>query len=323
MQHDAFEKLHREGLISDESLDKIYRNNANTSFSIFWEFRTVLYTGVLILSAGLGTLIYKNIDTIGHQVILLLIASISISCLWYCNREKLPFKIDKVQAPNPIFDYVLLLGVLSFLTFIGYLQFQYQVFGTHYGMATFIPMVTLFYLAYYFDHLGILSMAITNLAIWMGVSITPKHLLQQLSFDDAGLISTYLLLGMILISTGYFSKRYDIKKHFGFTYDHFGIHLTYLAILAGFFHYDYAYSLIWFVLLSIMTWFSFKEAYKSKSFYFVLLTLLYGYIGTSGLIVRSLVLADNRSAYNVMLLYFSASGIALVFLIIHLNKKLK
>jgi hypothetical protein len=323
MQHAPFEKLHREGLISDVSLDKINRNNSNQWFSIFWEFRTALYTGVLMLSAGLGTLIYKNIDTIGHQVILLLIASVSIGCLSYCNKEKLPFKVNKVQAPNAIFDYVLLLGVLTFLTFMGYLQFQYQVFGIHYGMATFIPMATLFYLAYYFDHIGILSMAITNLAVWMGVSATPKQLLEQLSFNDERLIFTYLLLGLILISTSYFSKRYDLKKHFSFTYDHFGIHITFLALLAGFFKYGYAYSLIWFVLLGIVTWFSFKIHYKSKSLYFVLLTLLYGYIGISGLIVRSLVLADSRSAFNVILLYFSASGIALVFLVIHLNKKLK
>jgi len=50
-------------------------------------------------------------------------------------------------------------------SFIGYLQYQYSAFGTHYGMATLIPMLALFLIAYYFDHLGILSLAIANLAV--------------------------------------------------------------------------------------------------------------------------------------------------------------
>ncbi|MDQ6764326.1 MAG: hypothetical protein M3015_17115 [Bacteroidota bacterium] len=65
-----------------------------------------------------------------------------------------------------MFDYILLFGCLSLLTFVGYLQFEYNVFGNKWGLATFIPMVVLFMAAYYFDHLGVLILAIVNLAAW-------------------------------------------------------------------------------------------------------------------------------------------------------------
>jgi hypothetical protein len=67
-------------------------------------------------------------------------------------------------------DYILLLGCLLLLILIAYLQFQYNVFGNRYGLATFIPMVLLFISAYYFDHIGVLTMAITNLAAWAGIT---------------------------------------------------------------------------------------------------------------------------------------------------------
>ena len=65
------------------------------------------------------------------------------------------------------------LAALLLLTFITYLQVQYNVFGDRFGLATFIPMIILFYCAYYFDHLGVLSMAVANLAAWMGIAVTP------------------------------------------------------------------------------------------------------------------------------------------------------
>src|ERR1700754_4252062 len=196
---DLYKNLHDEGLISDESFSKIKLNQEELKlFSVHWELKTLLYLGVLLLTTGLGLLIYENIDTIGHQFVLMLIAAICVGCFIYCFRTCLPFSKDKVKSPNTAFDYVLLLGSISFLTFVGYLQFAYKVFGTNYGLATLIPMLVLFFVAYYFDHLGILNMAIANLAIWMGVSVTPKQLLLNSDFDSETIIYTYLILGILL-----------------------------------------------------------------------------------------------------------------------------
>jgi len=323
MINNLYKNLHDEGLLSDESLHKIEKQQAKRLLSIFWEFKTVLYLGVLLLSSGLGILIYKNIDTIGHQFILALIAAISIGCLWYCEKRKFPFSNQKVQAPDTGFDYILLLGVLMVLVFIGYLQFQYEVFGNRYGMATFIPMVILFFCAYYFDHIGILSMAIANLAIWMGVAVTPKALLAQLNFSNERFIYMYSLLGMLLLAAGYLSNRYQVKKHFSFSYDHYGIHVTYIALLSGFFHYPYAWAILWIPPLGLLSWYIYQSAYRARSLYFMLLAVLYTYIGVSGVVVRSLLLTNNSDIIQLILIYFIVSGIGLIFQVISLNKKIK
>ena len=73
-----FENLHADGLISDESFEKIKQKS--DLFSVHWEVKTLLYLGVLLLTSGLGLLIYENIDTIGHKVVLGLIALICTGC---------------------------------------------------------------------------------------------------------------------------------------------------------------------------------------------------------------------------------------------------
>lgn len=323
MVNPIFEDLHTQGLISDKSLENIQKKHASVLLSIHWELKTLLYLAVMMLSTGFGILVYKNIDTISHQAVLAAIGLICIACFTWCYKQKAPFSPEKVESPNSLFDYILLLGTLSFLIFAGYLQFQYEVFGTRYGMATFIPMVFLFCTAYYFDHLGILTMAIANLAIWMGISVTPKHLLHNGDFSTERAIYAYFVLGILLLLLGYFSRRYDFKRHFSFSYHNYGVHLSYIAIISGYFFYDYLPSLIWLVIFGALAWILYKDALKQRSFYFLLITALYSYVVISGFVLRSLFFMDKSISMYLAFLYLIGSGFWLVVILIDLNKKLK
>ncbi|MDB4921945.1 DUF2157 domain-containing protein [Mucilaginibacter sp.] len=325
MADNLYNNLHAEGLVSDESLQKIrLKEEKPLLFSVHWEIRILLYVGVLLLAAGLGLLIYKNIDTIGHGFVLMLIGAICLGCFYYCFKNKLPFSKGKVLSPNSFFDYLLLLACTSLLIFAGYLQFEYKVFGTNYGMATFIPMLVLFFIAYYFDHLGILSMAIANLAIWMGVSVTPKQLLLNSDFNSETIIYTYLLLGILLIAGAYASQHFNYKKHFKFSYQHYGIHITYIALLAGYFHYyDSMIAAVWMLGILLLSFLMYKDAFKNKSFYFLLLVVLYSYIAISSLFIRAFMGVGDIGGVYLVLIYFIGSGIGLILLLINLNKKLK
>jgi len=319
-----YDKLHSEGLLSDASLEKIKLHETAGLFSLHWEIKTLLYVGVLLLTAGLGILVYENINTIGHQAVLAFIAFIVLGCFTYCFKFALPFDRQKVKAPNTAFDYVLLLGAISLLTFMSYLQFQYKVFGTNYGLATFIPMVLLFFTAYYFDHLGILSMAIANLALWMGVSVTPKELLNNFDFDSEHIIYTYLLLGILLLMLSYVTQKLDFKSHFKFSFQHYGLHVAFIALLAGYFHfYHSVFSMLWILGIAALALFFYADAYRSKSFYFLLLVILYSYIALSSLFMRLFMLTNDVGGVYLALLYFLGSGTGLVILLINLNKKLK
>jgi len=323
MDINTFKQLHREGLITDDSLQKVEAVENARLFSLHWELKTLLYLGVTLLSGGFGILVYKNIDTIGHHVILAIIALVSLGCFYYCRRNAAPFSVDKVQAPNPFFDYILLLGCLTMITFIAYLQYAYFVFGDRYGLATFIPMLILFVSAYSFDHLGVLSLAITNLAAWMGIAVTPMRILKENNFDDQRLIYTGLVLGIILLLAALASEKRNIKKHFEFTYNNFGTHILFIAGLAGLFLYQLF--IIWFVFLLLIAYYIYRQAMKKNSFYFLLLVALYTYVALSYVIIRIL---DKMGVYNMNsiylgLLYFILSAIALVRILIVFNRKMK
>lgn len=319
MRLQFLEQWRREGLISDTSYEKGRSGNAEQLFSLHWELRTILYLGVILLSGALGILVYKNIDTIGHQSILALLAAVSGGCFWYCRKRKLPFSWDKVPSSGSFSDYALLLGCLTFVTFIGYLQFQYQAFGSTYDMATFIPMIVLFFCAYYFDHLGVLSLGITNLATWAGIAITPARILQDNDFRETRLIYTGMLLGLLLIGMAWLSDKGKRKAHFDFTYNNFGVHMLCIAVLAAVFVFDSQF-LLWVLILCIITWLIAYRAIQQRSFYFLLISILYAYVGVSYTIVR---LADGRDVIYFYLLYFICSAFGIIRLLMYFNKKLK
>jgi hypothetical protein len=317
----VFEQLHKDGLISDLSFGRIKKQESSRLFSIHWELKTVLYIGVLLLTSGLGILIYKNIDTIGHQVILALIALLCTGCFFYCERKKLPFTFSKVKAPNAYFDYILLLGCLTFLTFIAYLQVQYTAFGDAYGLATFIPMIVLFFCAYYFDHLGVLSMAITSLAAWMGIAVTPMKILKANDFADAQIIFAGLALGVFLVAMAHISSVRKLKAHFCFTYLNFGMNILFISGLAGMFHFDKFY-LAWLIPLAVLVFYFYRKAMALSSFYFILMITLYSYIGICYVVIR-LLMHDLIDSYPLVLMYFIVTGISVILFLIKMNKKLK
>jgi hypothetical protein len=185
-------------------------------------------------------------------------------------------------------------------------------------------MLVLFFVAYYFDHLGILNMAIANLAIWMGVSVTAKELLLHSDFNSETIIYTYLLLGILLLAGSYATQHFNFKKHFKFSYQHYGVHVTFITLLAGyFFYYQSTLCTLWMLGVGALAWFVYKDALKNRSFYFLLLIILYSYIAISSLVVRVLFLMQDEGALYLMMLYFIGSAIGLIFLLINLNKKIK
>jgi len=326
MDADFYKKLYEEGLINQDTLEKAHHRQQNPLFSVHWELKTLLYLGVMLLSTGLGILIYKNIDSIGHQVILLFIALICGGSFAYCIKHKKPFSRERVKSPNSFFDYILLLGCLSLVSFLAYLQFQYEVFGMNYGMATLIPMLILFYIAYEFDHMGILAMAITNLGVYLGVTVNPYSILAG-DFLTKDVIYTYLFLGIFLVAAGYFSREYNFKKHFKFNYTHFGLNLVFLALLTAYFV-DYGddvmpgYNSIWLLGVFIAGYFLYIDALRDKSFYLLLLIILYVYIAFSALVLKMLFITES-GIIILAPMYFIGSAAGLIIVLSRLNKKLK
>jgi Predicted membrane protein (DUF2157) len=320
----VFEQLQKDGLVSPDTAGKIKAVEAKRPISVHWDLRTLLYFGILLLTTGLGILLYKNIDTIGHATLITLTGMLSAACFVYCFRSSGPFSHSQVAAPNVLFDYILLLGCLLMLAFVGYLQYQYQIFGHKWGLATFLPMLFLFFCAYYFDHKGILSMAIANLGAWMGVAVDPMKLARNLDSADMGLIVNGVMLGAILHLFTWLTAQRNFKAHFAPVYKNFGVHVLFISLFCGMGQFDDLF-LIWLLLALVMVAVHTRIAYLQRSFYFLVMAIIYGYVAVSFAVCRLLSLAGWESDFAVCLvfLYFIASAAWLVQFLIRLNKTLK
>ncbi|NIG57397.1 DUF2157 domain-containing protein [Chitinophaga sp. Cy-1792] len=319
-----FERLHQEGLISDTSFEKV-KTADQAPVSVHWEIRTFLYLGVLLLSTGLGVLVYDNINTIGHQSILIILAIITAVCFGYCFRYAPRFSWQKTESPGIFYDYTLLLGCILFSTFIGYLQYQYNTFGNRLGLATFIPLLVLVFSAYRFDHIGVLSMAIITLAAWLNISVGWLGAPSARGFET-GMKSMYdhvfltTILGVSMLLLGFVSKWKNIKPHFAFTYYHFGIHLFGIGCIAGMFSLN-DYMLLWFLILTAGSVVLYKLTSRLRSGYLLAITILYFYIGFCTTTTYLFEKVSNDFVGFLMLYVLVGAG--LIAFVINQNKKFK
>ena len=306
-------------LITADEETRLKNAEWNKPFSLHWELKALLYLGVLSLNIGLGYLIYQHIDTIGHAVIIGVIGLICLACFGYAAKNAAFFSLKELKSPTIYFDYAVLLGCLTFLTVEGYLQYQYTFFGTRYGLAVFIPTLLFFPVAYYFDHRGALSLGIVALAAWLGISITPMDMLSSNDFSNHPLVYTGVLLGVVLCLVGYLSEEKDIKKHFAFTYFNFGSHLFFITALTALFNFNQAF--LFTVLIVLGVAFFIFYARKKNSLYFLLLALVYAYVGLTYLIIKALSHTDADP--SVYFLYFIFSCGLVLYFIFNYKKILK
>lgn len=317
-----FESLLNRGLISEDSFQRLSNAAASPMVSLHREIRILLYLGILLISSGVGVLVYKHIADLGHLAILGSLAIAFIACFGYCFWWR-NIKSQVGLKPTALYDYIVLLGNLLLLIIIGYLQTQFQLFGNRWGLASFIPMVLLFAAAYYFDHKGVLSLAIINLAAWAGITINRGTWYGISALNEQGTIVTAFLLSAALILWAGFVKRSTVKPHFSETYLQFGFHGLFISAIAGEMYFPSLY-LVWFMAVLLAGYFFLRKANAEKSAYFMVITCLYIYFSISYLFsakIFSKISGDTELYAN--LFYYVATGVGMAFLLNSLNKKIR
>jgi len=323
MQPEILHQLRDEGFVNEQFVANAAAFKRNRPVPLYWDLQTLLYAGILLFTTGLGIFVYKNIDAIGHVTIIILTGMCCIACFAWCFKKGGGFSYSKLQPPNVWFSYVLLLGCLLLLTFTGYLQVRFGIFGERWGLALFVPMVLLFLAAYYFDNLGVLSLAITNLAAWAGISVTLMQLLTANNFGNERIIYTGVILGAGLMLFSLLTTERNIKQHFAFAYKNFGAHIMLVSCIAGMFLFNSIY-LLWFVILLLPCTYLFFTALKEGLLYFVVVSMLYAWVGFSYIITRALLLISIQTeAIYLLLIYYIGSAIGVIRALMYYNKTLK
>ncbi len=307
---DILNELTNKGLLPAGQRDKIAEFEQHKPFSLHWELRAILYAGVLLLSSGLGLLIYENFDQIGHTALLTGIAGLCAACYGYAWYHRPPLTRAEAKRHlwpgySPFGDYALVLGCLLFLTLEGYAQYQFNVFGNRYGLVTFLPAMLFMGLAYRFDHRGVLGMALTALISWIGLTVRPLDFFFKTNFFDQRVVFSAIALALVLMGAAFMLERKHIKPHFTYTYMTIAGNLLLLALLAGLFNFDALRTVFAIALAAACVGFD-RYARQQQSFLFLLMSALYGYIGLTYL----LSFLDINT--YLVFWYFIGSGIGLI-----------
>jgi len=304
MTHNETKTLFEKGLISATQYGQVNEYRSRNIFSLLIELRVLLYLSILLITTGIGILVYKNIDTIGHTVILSAILLASVTCFFYCFKNSRGFSLGPVASANMWYDYVVLAANLLAGIFMGYLQYQYHPFGSYNNIAALLPTLLYFFSAYYFDNKAVLSLAITGAAAFIGLSVSPRGLLEN-DFSNPALSYSAIGFGSMLILGAAAREWSDFKSHFSFTYRNFVLHIICITCLSNLFSDESA--LYYFILTAAVSYFVWL-AYYLGSINFLFFAVTYGYIGLNILLIR---IVSNNDLYMLLAyigpFYFGAS----------------
>jgi len=279
MKPNLRELLEKE-LINDSQFEKIDAIVSRKLVSVFYELRTLLYLGVMLFTTGAGLLIYQNIGDIGHIVSIAILTLIMIVCFWHAISHAAGYTSTAVKSPTPYYDYIVLLGCLLFVSIQGYLQLQYGLLDNTLGWNTLITALFFFYAAYRFDHIGVLSLAITALASFWSITVSPQKWYNGEFFSDSYLHRTAIVFSISLGAISMLLDKRQIKKHFTFTYLNFCMLIYFAGSVAGLFIEEYMYG-VYILLIYAGCFFAWHQARSNKSFLFLLYAFIAGYIATT------------------------------------------
>jgi hypothetical protein len=303
------DELRNKNLITQQQYDVLEPIVTRKVVSVFYELRVLLYLGVMLFTAGMGILIYKNIGDLGHLLSIIVLFVVTGVCFWYSFRNAAPYTSEKVDAPTPYFDYIVLLGCLLFISALTYLQFQYEVFDDGLGATTLVTAAFFFYAAYRFDNLAILSLGITALASFWGISASPQKWYSNDFFSESNHHITALIFSPSLAAAAVILDKRNIKNHFTFTYLNFCLLMFLIAALAGIFI-NYSNYALYILLLYAGCGAAVYAANWKKSFLFLVYAFIAGYIGTT------YMLSDFLQDVFAISFYFLLSCGAFIYFII-------
>jgi hypothetical protein len=276
VQLETLQELREKKLITEEAYQKLHPIYRGDLISVFYDIRSILYLGVLLFTSSVGVLIYNNIGSIGHIVVIGLIMLLTLACAMYIFRKAPPYTHGVAIAPTPYFDYIVLLGCLLFVSMQGYVMIQFELWNDLLSWSTIFSAIVFFFVAYRFDHLGVLTLGIASLASYVSVSINLQQILHYGFWENSTARWNALSLSLLLIILALLLNTREIKKHFTFTYLNISALLFFCSTLVGFFEsYD---KTIWTLFVLVGSVASVYYGNQQKSFLFLLYGCISSYI---------------------------------------------
>jgi hypothetical protein len=302
------EQWKEQGTISPEQQAHLEALSRGEPFSLFLELNVLLYAGVLAFIAGLGWTVSTWSQQLGDVLVLTILSTILTGCFWYCFSRAPAWCPGETPSPSPIFDYVLYLGSLVWSVELAYFENRFHVLDGQWDLYLLATAGLFFFLAYRFDNRFVLSLALSSLAGWFGLTIShwPSH-------QDAEYRQYALLYCLLAGAGGALLQHRGLKPHFFGTYLNLVANVLFLALLSGVF--DRQGYGGWFLALLIACGASLGWGLARRQFAFVAYAAVYGYVGVSSILLRSVTEA------TAVLSYFVVTGVAMLVALVQIARR--
>ena len=302
------EQWEESGTISAEQHTLLAGLSRGEPFSIFLELNILLYAGIIAFVAGLGWTVSTWSQQLGDLVVLTILSAMLAACFWYCFSRAAPWSREETPPRGLIFDYVLYLGSLIWSVELTYVEMRFHLLSGQWDDYLLATAALFFFLAYRFDNRFVLSLALSALAGWFGLTIShwPSH-------QDAAYRQYAIVYSLIVAGGAAALHRLGLKPHFFGTYLNIAANVLFWALLSGVFNHE-GY-LLWLLCLLAACGASLAWGLKRRQFSFVAYAAVYGYIGVSAVLIR-----DMNDA-TAILGYFVFTGIAMLVMLILIARR--
>jgi hypothetical protein len=296
------------GVISPEQHTRLAGFSRGEPFSLFLELNILLYAGILSFVAGLGWTVSTWSQQLGDVLVLAVLSIMLAASFWYCFSRAPAWSPGETSSPSLIFDYVLYLGSLIWSVELAYLEERFHMLSGEWYLYLLATAALFFFLAYRFDNRFVLSLALSSLAGYFGLTIS-----RWPSNQDAAYRQYAILYSLTVGGAGAALQRRGLKPHFFGTYLNIAANVLFWALLSGVFNRQ-GY-IVWFLALLAACGASLAWGLARRQFSFVAYAAVYGYVGVSSLLIR------NIRGDTAILSYFVVTGIAMLVLLIVIARR--
>lgn len=311
----AVEGLREKRILSEAQAAPLLRAACGELVSVHWELRALLYSGVLLLTTGVGLFLKENQDRLGPAALASLIGLAAAICLVFVFRRSPPFSWHRTPTPHIAVDYVLLLGVLLIASDLAYIETQFRWLGQRWPEHLLIVSLLYLFAAYRFDSRAVLSLALTSFAAWRGVSAALPFSADPRGYGPA-VRANALACGVLFVAIGILSARLKRKPHFEAVWVTLGLLLLFGGLLSGVFKETGSDWPLWEVALFLCAGIVIAVAYRLRRPLDFALGVLAAYLGALRWLAEALEGAALAFTIGI-------SSLALIAFLIRAQRRMK
>ena len=302
------EQWRERGEISPEQHTLLAGLSRGEPFSLFLELNILLYAGILAFVGGLGWTVTTWSQQLGDAAILTVLSAMLAASFWYCFSRAPAWSPGETPSPSLVFDYVLYLGTLVWTVELAYVERRFHILSGQWDLYLLATAGVCFSLAYRFDNRFVLSLALSSLAGWFGLTIShwPSH-------QDAAYRQYAILYSLTVGGAGVALERRGLKPHFFGTYLNIAANVLFWSLLSGTFQREGYF--VWLLWLLAACSASLAWGLSRRQFSFVAYAAVYGYVGVSAIIIREL------HGITAMLSYFFVTGLAMLVVLTQIARR--